>query len=45
MRQGNVKSKGLGFTIFGKLGKGQSGCSEEEEESGACDLREERVGV
>lgn len=45
MRQGNIKSKGLGFTIFGELGKGQSGCSRAEEGSRAYDLREEPVGV
>lgn len=43
MRQGNIKSKGLGFSIFGELGKGQSGCSGAEEGSRAYDLREEPV--
>lgn len=33
-RQGNIESKGLRFTIFGELGKGQGGWSEEREQSG-----------
>lgn len=45
LRQGNIKSKGLGFTILGELGKGQSGCSRAEEGSRAYDLREKPVGV